>query len=63
MTNIQTDAQAYVDILYTPANGFGQHCCPRTGVQSHTVLHQGSQKYGQEKFQNAVDAVFERGKS
>jgi hypothetical protein len=54
-----TDARAYVDILNGALNGLGQCVCPVTGAQSHEVMYVGHVKHGRERFNAAVDAIFE----
>ena len=61
MTDIPTVeeyARAYVDILNGPANGWGQHRCPTTGMDSHHVHRIGRNRYEPKIFDEAVDAVF-----
>lgn len=55
---IQSDAREYVDILNGPANGWGQHVCPKTGLQSHAFLRRGYTRHGQAEFDAAVAAIF-----
>jgi hypothetical protein len=57
---IEEDASAYVAILNGPANGLGQHVCPKTGRQSHVVLHARSAEHGAEAFNAAVLAAFKK---
>ncbi len=57
-TALETDARAYVAVLNGPENGWGQNCCPVTGVQSHVLLRIGKAKHGAGEFDAAVDAAF-----
>ncbi len=56
--SIQTDARAYVAVLTGPANGWGQHCCPVTGHQSHVLLRLLKDRHGDARFDAAVDTAF-----
>ena len=57
MSDIETDARNYWAIVDGPTNGWGQCCDPKTGQQSHWVLRDGFEKYGQDEFNAALDKV------
>ena len=59
MAEIDYDAKAYVDLLNSPPNGWGQHVHPHYG-QSHHMLRKCYERHGQPAFTAALDAEFKR---
>ena len=61
-TELMDEARHYVAVVNGPANGWGQHLCPKTGVQSHVLLHRITQKWGTTEGNAAVDLAFQEAK-
>lgn len=54
-------AKEYVDLLNSPANGWGQHVHPRYG-ESHSMMFAMLQIFGDGATNAAIDAEFEKRK-
>jgi hypothetical protein len=59
---LQEMAKAYVDTLYSPANGHGQHVHPRYG-RSDNMLYRMHQDFGVTEANKAIDAEFAKRRS
>jgi hypothetical protein len=57
----QEFAEAYVELLHQPENGWGQNVHPTFGI-SHNMLHIGHVHFGKEAFNEAVDTELARRK-
>ena len=55
---LKEHAAAYVKLLHSTPNGWGQHIHPGYG-QSHHYLLAMQKEFGQETFNTAIDAAFE----
>ena len=57
--SIKKDARSYVDVLNSPADGWGRHVCKITGCVSHDMLRIGSDRHGEINFQDAINLIFQ----
>lgn len=59
---LEQRVREYVDVLYTPANAWGQHAHPQQG-RSDTMLYRIVSEFGAEEARKALDAEFQRRKA
>ncbi len=57
---VEEYSQAYVDVLNGPPNGWGQHRCPKTNLDSTSIHWIGRTRYGEEAFNAACTAIFRK---
>lgn len=59
---LMNEARHYVAVVNGPANGWGQHLCPKTGVQSHVLRYNMTKKWGGDECDAAIDLAFKEAK-